>query len=92
MEHTSNKYSRGFLEQAHKGSSSHKEEILASELCACFYCEQSFSPIDIKEWIEEDSTNGQTAICPKCNIDSVLSLKYPITDKQFLTEMNNLWF
>ena len=92
MEPTNNKYTKDFLEQAHKSCSSHKEEILGSTLCGCFYCEQTFSSKEIKEWFEENIEKGETAICPKCGIDSVLSAKFPITDKIFLREMNNLWF
>ena len=92
MEPTETKYSRDFLEQAHKSCSSHKDEILASNLCGCFYCEQTFQPKEIEEWIEENIADGETAICPKCGIDSVLSSKFPITDKHFLSEMNALWF
>lgn len=90
MEQTDNKYSNDFLELAHKSSSSHKTEILTSDLCGCFYCEQTYSPQEIEEWIDEK--NGETAICPKCGIDSVLSSKFPITDKVFLDEMNKYWF
>lgn len=85
-------YTRDFLVQAHKGSSLHKDEIMASNLCGCFYCEQTFPPTEIEEWIEESQAKGKTAICPKCGIDSVLSSSFPITDKQFLRKMNILWF
>ena len=87
-----NKYSLDFLKQAHRDCSSHKDEILSNKLCGCFYCEQTFFPSEIVEWFEENISKGETAICPKCGIDSVLSSKYPIEDKQFLNEMNNLWF
>lgn len=90
MEPTTNKYSNDYLELAHKSSSSHKIEILTTELCGCFYCGQTFLPTEIKEWIEEKI--GETAICPKCGIDSVLSSKFPITDNVFLDEMNKYWF
>lgn len=86
------KYSKDFLENAHKSSSSHREEILTGDLCGCFYCEKTFEPEEIDEWIEENIANGETAVCPKCGIDSILSSKFPITDKQFLREMNMLWF
>ena len=92
MKDTTNKYNREFLERAHVDCSSHKNEILSSRLCGCFYCEQTFLPSEIKEWIEENIADGETAICPKCGIDSVLSSKYPIEDKVFLREMNKLWF
>jgi len=87
-----NKYSEDFLENAHKGSSLHKEEILSYEICGCFYCEQLYSPKEIVDWIEENYADGETAICPKCDIDSVLSQKYPIEDKEFLNAMNIKWF
>ena len=92
METSANKYSRTFLEQAHKGSSAHKEEILACDMCGCFHCMQTFLPIDIDEWIEEDQQKRETAICPICGIDSVLSSRFPVNDKQFLREMHYLWF
>jgi hypothetical protein len=84
-------YDVDFLTKAHNKSSSHKAEILASNLCGCFYCEQTFLPIEITEWIDEPN-GGETAICPKCGIDSVLSSELPITDKSFLEEMNRYWF
>lgn len=63
--------------------------MLASKLCACFYCGQSFRPDEIAEWIDND----QTAICPKCGIDSVIgsAAGFPLT-KEFLDEMNKYWF
>ncbi len=91
MEPTRIKYSQEYLKQSHK-SCSHKNEIIESNLCACFYCKQIFEPKEIKEWIEGSIENEGTAICPKCGIDSVLSSKLPIFDKQFLIEMNNYWF
>ncbi|GGC35886.1 hypothetical protein GCM10011386_30020 [Parapedobacter defluvii] len=91
MEKHHQKYSRNYLKAAHRKSSSHKEELLRGGLCGCFYCKQLFSPEEITEWIEEPS-GGQTAICPKCGIDSVLGEELPIKDKSFLDEMNILWF
>ena len=85
------KYNKEFLLKAHNKSSSHKNEILSSDLCACFYCAQTFLPNEISDWIEEPK-GGETAICPKCGIDSVLSSELPITDKKFLDEMSNYWF
>lgn len=85
------KYNLDFLSKAHNKSSSHKTEILSGTLCGCFYCEQTFLPNEITEWIDEPK-GGQTAICPKCGIDSVLSSELPITDKEFLNEMNKYWF
>ena len=91
MTNIPSKYSKEFILNSHLKSSSHKEEILNGSLCGCFYCEQTFLPEEIIEWIEEPK-GGETAICPKCGIDSVLSSELPITDKTFLEKMNKYWF
>jgi len=74
---------------AHDHSSRHRAEILASEVCACFYCRENFDPSEIVEWTDDD----QTAICPRCGIDSVIGSEggFPLT-KEFLDEMHEYWF
>lgn len=91
MKNSANKYNNQFLELAHKGCSSHRKELESCKLCGCFYCQKTFEPNEIEEWIKEKS-NGETAICPKCGIDSVLSSKLPIEDDMFLSEMKRFWF
>src|SRR5690606_42083381 len=71
------KYTRDQLKAAHLKSSLHREELMRGNVCGCFYCEQLFSPREITVWIEEPD-GGQTAICPKCRIDSVLGEELPI--------------
>jgi hypothetical protein len=85
-------YSVDYLNFAHTGSSCHKAEILNENLCGCFYCKAIFSPSAIKEWIEENDNGCQAAICPECDIDSVLSSKWPINDPLFLEAMQSRWF
>lgn len=74
---------------AHSHCTNHREEILASQICGCFYCLAMFKPVEITEWINE----GKCAMCPKCGIDSVLGDKsgYPIT-REFLSKMYQYWF
>ena len=87
------------LLDAHRHCSRHREEILASEKCGCFYCLKTFPPDDIKDWIDEPQTTEKnfvisaTALCPHCGIDSVLGSKsgYAITE-EFLRRMNQYWF
>ena len=79
------------LEKVHKHSSKHREEVLKSELCGCFYCEAIFKPSEIEEWIEEDKNDiGQTVLCPKCGIDSVIGSKsgFPINNHELLKKMH----
>jgi hypothetical protein len=74
---------------AHKHCSLHRAEIERSSICGCFYCLSVFPPSDIVEWID----GGQTAICPRCPVDSIIGSAsgYPIT-KEFLQRMHDHWF
>ena len=79
---------------AHKFSSVHREQVAKSELCGCFYCLEIYSPSKITEWVDNDDAGmGQTALCPRCGIDSVIGSNsgVPIT-KEYLTGMNLVWF
>jgi hypothetical protein len=58
------------------------------------YCLATFPPAAIEEWIDEDGARvGQTALCPRCGIDSVIGSKagFPLT-KEFLTSLQKHWF
>lgn len=74
---------------AHKHSSNHRAEILASQECSCFYCLKQFTPDDITTWVND----GQCAICPKCGIDAVIGDQAGYSlDKPFLQMMHKYWF
>ncbi|GBU23779.1 hypothetical protein R83H12_00397 [Fibrobacteria bacterium R8-3-H12] len=77
--------------KAHKYSSNHKASLKKDDLCGCFYCLKIFKPNEITEWTDEES--GGTALCPYCEIDSVIGKKsgYPITE-EFLRAMKKHWF
>ncbi|PSJ59651.1 cytoplasmic protein [Pseudaminobacter soli (ex Li et al. 2025)] len=77
------------IDLAHKQSIRHRGEIEASGIRGCFYCLETYSPTEITEWTDE----GQTALCPRCGIDSVLgdASGVPITS-DFLTRMSRHWF
>jgi len=84
---------------AHRYSSNHRESILASDICGCFYCLSIFSSSEMEDWVDapEGETDinetGQTALCPHCGIDSVLGSAsgYPI-NREFLQKMSEYWF
>ena len=75
--------------EAAKHGSRHRDEVLSSDLCGCYYCTKTFQPSEITEWIEK----GQTALCPRCGIDSVLGSEsgYPL-ERTFLQKMYKYWF
>jgi len=53
---------------AHEWSSYHRETLRGSDVCGCSYCLELFPPSDIEDWTDDDDT----ALCPKCGIDSVI--------------------
>jgi len=78
------------LIEAHKYSSDNKKFLVEDTKCGCFYCLQIFDPKQIESYLNEKSG---TALCPYCQIDSVIPEKsgYKIT-KEFLEEMHKYWF
>ena len=83
------------LEDAHRYSCNNKPTLEKDSLCGCFYCLEIYDPVEIKEWITEDTRVDEfgTAICARCGVDSVIgeSSGYPMT-KEFLTSMKKRWF
>ena len=77
------------LKEAHDLCKNHKEKIKSSDVCGCFYCMAIFSPLLIKEWID----NYTTALCPNCQIDAVLpQAPELLLNEIFLEEMHKHWF
>ncbi len=87
--------SRTQARAAHKFSSNHKPELEKGRLCGCFYCLRIYSPSEIKEWLVEETAIDWrgTALCPYCDVDSVIgeSSGYPIT-REFMEEMHQVWY
>ncbi len=74
--------------KAHEHSSFNREEIMKSSMCLCFYCCQIFPSIEVKKF-----GNRGTALCPKCEIDSVIgdAAGFDCT-LQFSQDMCKYWF
>ena len=53
---------------------SRNEEILRDKKCICIYCKNEFDYKEIDDYVAD--SDGLTAICPKCGIDSVLPKEY----------------
>jgi hypothetical protein len=79
-------------DEAHKFSIRNRKHVEESEVCGCFYCLAIFAPAEIEDWTDEDDEQD-TALCPRCGIDSVIgsSCGAPITP-EFLGAMNMKWF
>ena len=78
---------------AHMHSAGHREELLKSELCGCFFCLETYPPSAIEEWVDEVNGVGTTALCPRCGIDFMIGSAsgIPIT-REFLQQMKSIWF
>jgi hypothetical protein len=76
------------LESIHRYSHRHRALVEQSKSAGCFHCGQTFTPQDIREWIEErDAVSGkagETAKCPHCGYDSVLPSAAPIAINEHL--------
>jgi hypothetical protein len=81
---------RGYVLDAHAHASNHRAELDASVAAGCFYCCEVFAPSEIKDWVN----GGECALCPHCDIDSVIgdASGFAVSDKKFLKEMNEFWF
>lgn len=62
----------------------------AHDFTGCFYCRKTFVASEIEDWIDND----QTAMCPRCSIDSVLadSIEPRALDQTFLSAMHARYF
>lgn len=82
------------LRELHRFSSKHREELHEAGCFVCFHCLGGGLTSDIREWIDDD----QTALCPMCGIDSLLTPvvlidgKRVALDKTLLGEMRAYWF
>lgn len=52
----------------HELSMYNRQPLEHVDECGCFYCLEIFNPKQITEWTDM----GQTALCPYCDIDSVI--------------------
>ena len=68
-----------------KHASNHRPEIEQSARCGCFSCFRMFVTTDIRAWIDKN----QTALCPRCGIDSVIGTASGFgIDDRFLRNLN----
>ncbi|HYO76118.1 MAG TPA: cytoplasmic protein [Thermoanaerobaculia bacterium] len=80
------------LTNAHDRSSAHRADVEQSDFCRCFSCLATFPPAEIAEWVQEER-GGQTAVCPRCGIDSVIGSASGVDMSDgFFEEMRLYWF
>jgi NAD-dependent SIR2 family protein deacetylase len=65
------------LRRVYDNSRLNRRFMTAGAKCRCLHCLSTFAPDQIKDWIDD----GETALCPNCGIDAVLStLSGPISE------------
>lgn len=80
--------SEDVLTRSQRHSLHNRPFLMGHVPCGCFHCEQTYAADEIEDWTD----GGQTAICPRCSVDAVLSsLTDPLT-ADFLTRMHARWF
>jgi hypothetical protein len=80
-----------FLRDAHKFCRANRGTLEKSTLAGCFYCKEIYPANEIEEWVNDKA--GQTALCPKCMIDSVIGDASGIElNADFLNAMHEMWF
>lgn len=81
------------LQKAAEHATFNRKTLSQSTECGCFHCLTFYSPDEITTWVDKDETGiGQTAVCPYCNIDSVIgsASECPMTI-EFLNGMRLYW-
>lgn len=77
------------LQKLHAYSSHNRALVEGARQCHCFYCQATVDASEVVDY----SDNGQTAICPKCGIDSILPDSIEETlNADTIAEMNEYWF
>lgn len=68
----------------------HREQLLASDVAACYYCFSKFAPGAVEAWCDGDEQD-QTALCPRCGVDAVVGFMGPV-DAAWLRTAHQIGF
>ena len=68
--------------QTAAGSFRNRARVMQTSECGCFYCLATFPSTDVRDWCDD----GETALCPRCGIDSVLA---GVTDEMTLRSLRH---
>lgn len=60
------------LEEVHRKSFRNRATVLKAKQCGCFYCLETY-PASALHPLADWCDGGQTARCPKCGVDSVVT-------------------
>ncbi len=77
------------LKALYRHCSLNASEIKPGKECGCFFCLRIFPADEIVEFVDDD----QTALCPYCDIDSVIVAGPEVEiSKEILAKLNKKYF
>ena len=80
---------RKAIREACRMSFKNRRQVMSSKQVGCYYCGHTCGPEDIKEWTD----NGETALCPRCSVDSIVPSSEGVQlSEEMLKRMNQYWF
>ena len=77
------------LESEHEACFANRDAIMESRLIGCFSCLSLMEPSSVKEFVRDG--DRQTAICPRCGIDSLIP-RMDIKSPMLLLELRKKYF
>lgn len=83
------KYSDSDLPALHRLSFCNRELLSKEHECACFFCLARMRVDEIAVWYEERD-GKETAVCPKCDTDSIVPSS--VFDDDLLKRMQKKYF
>ena len=76
------------LQAVYEHSRLNRRFMTPGAACRCFHCLRGFAAEQIGQWIDD----GQTALCPLCGIDSVLSNTIDALSDMLIQQLHAAYF
>lgn len=76
----------------HDFCTANMELVGRSTLCGCFHCKEVFAADTISSSCPEPRFDDRTAICPFCDVDSILPDATVMLSAELLQIMHQEWF
>jgi hypothetical protein len=76
------------LQQSYAHARLNRQFMTPGAACRCFYCLRGFSTEQISRWTDD----GNTALCPHCGIDAVLSSNADPLSDALIQQLHTIYF
>ena len=81
------------LDYAIRFSIFNKSSIEKSDMCGCCYCCETFPAGEVEEYVDKFCGECNTALCPRCGIDSVIpDADWKDLSREFLEKMQQRFY